>query len=85
MLTFLIPPATVAPAAMSAGAAATRHSARIKDYVSLTKPGVISLLIFTTLVGMLITPAGVPGLALIGWTMLGGWLMPAGAHALNCY
>ena len=55
------------------------------DYVSLTKPGVITLLIFTTLAGMFITPAGLPSLSLICWTMLAGWLMPAGAHALNCY
>jgi heme o synthase len=56
-----------------------------KDYLSLTKPGVISLLIFTTFVGMFITPAGLPSLSLIFWTMLGGWLMPAGAQAINCY
>ncbi len=59
--------------------------ARLGDYVSLTKPGVISLLIFTTLAAMLITPAGLPSLDLVFWTLLGGWLMPAGAHALNCY
>jgi protoheme IX farnesyltransferase len=51
----------------------------------LTKPGVISLLILTTLAAMFITPAGAPSLELIFWTMLGGWMMPAGAHALNCY
>lgn len=56
-----------------------------KDYLSLTKPGVISLLIFTTLAGMFITPAGLPSLSLVFWTMLGGWLMPAGAQAINCY
>ena len=56
-----------------------------KDYLSLTKPGVISLLIFTTLAGMFITPAGLPSLQLVFWTMLGGWLMPAGAQAINCY
>jgi len=56
-----------------------------KDYLSLTKPGVISLLIFTTFAAMFITPAGLPSLSLIFWTMLGGWLMPAGAQAINCY
>jgi protoheme IX farnesyltransferase len=63
----------------------TTHHATFKDYVSLTKPGVISLLILTTLAAMFITPAGAPSLELIFWTMLGGWMMPAGAHALNCY
>jgi protoheme IX farnesyltransferase len=57
----------------------------LKDYISLTKPGVISLLIFTTITSMYITPAGVPELGLVLWTALGGWLMAAGSHALNCY
>lgn len=57
----------------------------LKDYISLTKPRVISLLILTTLVGMLITPAGLPSGRLVFWTMLGGWLMASGAHAINCY
>ena len=60
-------------------------AARIKDYISLTKPGVISLLMLTTLAAMCITPAGLPSPELVFWTMLGGWLMPSGAHALNCY
>jgi protoheme IX farnesyltransferase len=46
---------------------------------------VITLLILTTLAGMLITPAGLPPAALIFWTLLGGWLMASGAHAINCY
>jgi protoheme IX farnesyltransferase len=57
----------------------------IKDYISLTKPRVITLLIFTTLAGMFITPAGPPSAALVFWTVLGGWLMASGAHSLNCY
>jgi protoheme IX farnesyltransferase len=57
----------------------------LKDYVSLTKPGVISLLIFTTITAMYITPAGMPDWRLVAWTTLGGWLMASGAHALNCY
>ena len=58
---------------------------RIKDYVSLTKPGVISLLILTTITSMYITPAGTPSLALVLWTTLGGWLMAAASHSYNCY
>jgi heme o synthase len=57
----------------------------LKDYVSLTKPGVISLLILTTITAMYITPAGAPSLQLVMWTTLGGWLMASGSHALNCY
>jgi protoheme IX farnesyltransferase len=57
----------------------------LKDYISLTKPGVITLLIFTTITSMYITPDGIPELALVLWTSLGGWLMASGSHALNCY
>lgn len=57
----------------------------LKDYVSLTKPGVISLLIFTTITAMYITPAGTPALSLVLWTALGGWLMASGSHSINCY
>jgi heme O synthase-like polyprenyltransferase len=58
---------------------------KIKDYVSLTKPGVISLLILTTIASMYITPAGMPSLTLVIWTAIGGWLMAAASHAFNCY
>lgn len=58
---------------------------KLKDYVSLTKPGVISLLILTTITSMYITPAGKPTLALVLWTALGGWLMAAASHSFNCY
>src|SRR5262249_19142431 len=61
------------------------HSSKLKDYVSLTKPGVITLLIFITVASMYITPAGPPSLQLVLWTALGGWLMASGAHAINCY
>jgi protoheme IX farnesyltransferase len=57
----------------------------LKDYISLTKPGVISLLILTTVASMYITPAGAPSLALVLWTFAGGWLMASGAHAINCW
>jgi heme o synthase len=57
----------------------------LKDYISLTKPGVITLLIFTTITSMYITPKGAPDLMLVLWTSLGGWLMASGSHALNCY
>ena len=57
----------------------------LKDYISLTKPGVISLLILTTVASMYLTPAGAPSLTLVLWTFVGGWLMAAGAHSVNCW
>jgi heme o synthase len=62
----------------------TQHS-KLKDYISLTKPGVISLLIVTTIATMYITPAGPPSLALVFWTFVGGWAMASGAHSVNCW
>jgi len=63
------------------GASALRQT--ISDYVVLTKPRVISLLLFTTLAGMLVTPAGSPPFYLILWTLLAGYLMAGGANAVN--
>jgi len=60
-------------------------NSKLRDYVSLTKPGVITLLIFTTVASMYITPAGAPSLGLVLWTFVGGWLMASGAHAINCW
>jgi protoheme IX farnesyltransferase len=80
-----VPPSKTASVRDIAAHRGAQRPSLLWDYVSLTKPGVITLLIFTTLAAMFITPAGVPSLSLLGWTMLGGWLMPAGAHALNCY
>ncbi len=56
----------------------------INDYISLTKPKVISLLLVTTLAAMFITEAGRPALLLIFWTMVGGYLAAGGAGAINC-
>jgi protoheme IX farnesyltransferase len=76
-------PAT--PLGMTDRALLTARPSLLKDYISLTKPGVITLLIFTTITSMDLTPAGPPSLTLVLWTALGGWLMASGSHALNCY
>jgi protoheme IX farnesyltransferase len=55
----------------------------INDYVAITKPKVISLLLFTTFAGMFITSAGMPAWYLVFWTMIGGYLMAGGANAVN--
>jgi protoheme IX farnesyltransferase len=57
----------------------------INDYVAIMKPGIIVLLLVTTLGAMLIAVRGVPPLSLVLWTMLGGLLSSGGAGALNCY
>jgi protoheme IX farnesyltransferase len=76
-----------APEMVTIGDAVVAYTWRekIKDYVSLTKPGVISLLILTTITSMYITPEGLPSLSLVLWTSIGGWLMAAASHSFNCY
>jgi len=64
--------------------AAERKPSLLADYISLTKPKVISLLLVTTLAAMYITDQGLPSLALVFWTMLGGYLASGGAGAINC-
>ncbi len=57
----------------------------VLGYVQLTKPRVMSLLLLTTLAGMVIAAGGMPPLSLVLWTMLGGALMSGGAGAINHY
>ena len=58
---------------------------RLRDYVTLTKPRIISLLLVTTLAPMVIAARGWPSGWTILWTMLGGYLMAGGANAINMY
>lgn len=58
-------------------------AARLADYVTLTKPRIISLLLLTTVVPMYV--AGEPGPWLVAWTLVGGTLMAGGANAINMY
>ncbi|MDQ6780264.1 MAG: COX15/CtaA family protein, partial [Candidatus Eremiobacteraeota bacterium] len=57
----------------------------IGDYIALTKPNVMSLLLFTTLTAMMIAAGGLPSLSLITWTLLGGALASASSGAINMY
>lgn len=63
----------------------SRVKAVIQDYVALTKPGILTLLLVTTLGAMLIAERGVPGLDLVMFTMIGGLLSASGANVINCY
>jgi protoheme IX farnesyltransferase len=57
----------------------------LRDYLALTKPNVMSLLLFTTLTAMMIAVGGWPSPALIFWTLLGGALASASSGAINMY
>lgn len=55
------------------------------DYLALTKPRIIALLLAVTLVPMFVATDTPPSFTLIWWTMLGGFLAAGGANALNQY
>jgi heme o synthase len=65
--------------------ALTRRSprARFSVYLALTKPRIIELLLVTTLPTMFVAQRGVPSVALMGLTLLGGALAAGGANAFN--
>jgi protoheme IX farnesyltransferase len=73
--------------ARSAPAAVAWHHALralAADYVALTKPRVISLLLLTTLATMFVASSS-PPVATILLTMIGGYLAAGGAGAINHY
>jgi len=55
----------------------------LRDFISLTKPRIISLLLVTTVVPMFV--AGNPSWADVLIVTLGGYLMAGGANAVNMY
>jgi protoheme IX farnesyltransferase len=57
----------------------------IRDYVALTKPRIISLLLLTTVAAMFVADPSGPALATVLLTMLGGYLAAGGAGAINHY
>lgn len=76
-------PATGYPGVTDAGRLVAARDVVI-DFVRLTKPRIISLLLFTALCSMYAAAAGP-----VRWTVLvallgGGYLAPGGANAMNC-
>jgi len=55
----------------------------ISDYLTLTKPPIVLLLLVTALGGMFLAAGGVPSSAVVVWVCLGGALGAGGANALN--
>jgi protoheme IX farnesyltransferase len=55
----------------------------LRDYLALTKPRIIVLLLITTVTTMFVADPSGPSLAIILWTMLGGYLAAGGAGAIN--
>ena len=57
----------------------------VRDYIALTKPRIISLLLVTTVATMIVADPSGPAISTVLWTMLGGYLAAGGAGAINHY
>lgn len=66
------------------GGTLSRVVVTVSEYIALTKPGIMALLLVTTLGAMLVAYAGAPPFWLIVVTLLGGWMTAGGANAFNC-
>lgn len=62
-----------------------KMGATIRTYLELTKLRIVLLLLFTTLTAMIIAADGIPHLALLLPTLVGGALSAAGASVINQY
>src|SRR5579885_2370461 len=59
--------------------------ATIRTYLELTKLRIVVLLLFTTLTAMVIAAGGIPPLAILVPTLIGGALSAGGASVINQY
>jgi protoheme IX farnesyltransferase len=57
----------------------------VKDYLMLTKPIVVALLLVTTFAGMVVGAKALPPLNLTFWTLLAGFLAAGDSGAINQY
>ncbi len=60
-----------------------KYMDKVLGYLALTKPRIIELLLITTVPTMFLAKKGVPGLALVLWTVAGGTLAAGGANGAN--
>ena len=58
---------------------------RFKDFIQLSKPIIVLLLLVTTYAGMVVGGKAIPSFSLTLWTMIGGALAAGGSSAINQY
>ncbi len=58
---------------------------RARDFLALTKPIIVLLLLVTTFTGMVVGAQALPSFSLLFWTLLGGALAAGGSGAINQY
>ncbi len=78
------PAVELARSAPAEGSSRPGRLGRVLDYISLTKPRIIVLLLITALASMLIAAPATISLGVIFFTLLGGALSAASANAANC-
>ena len=71
------------PASSATDGPATHVRGLVRAYIALTKPGIIWLLLVTTVPAMVMAQDGWPGLDLVALVLLGGILTAGGANAIN--
>lgn len=77
--------ASIADAHIQRGDRRAATLAVVSDYIALTKPRIIELLLVTTVPAMMLAVRGLPSLTLVATTLVGGALAAGSANALNCY
>ena len=59
-------------------------ASRVRQYLALTKPRVVQLIVFCAVIGMLLAEPGFPSLQLAVPATIGIWLVASAAAAFNC-
>lgn len=62
-----------------------QNTRRLSDFLILTKPWIVALLLVTTIAGLIAGYRALPPFSLTFWTELGGALAAGGSSALNQY
>src|SRR5688572_15613175 len=68
----------------NAAARSARRVSRVSQYMALTKPRVVQLIVFCAVIGMLLAVPGVPDWRVALPATIGIWLVASAAAAFNC-
>jgi len=68
----------------STAAAPRQRASRVSQYMALTKPRVVQLIVFCAVIGMLLAVPGVPDWRIALPATVGIWLVASAAAAFNC-
>ena len=74
----------MSPSLANPAAAGANLPSRVRQYVALTKPRVVQLIVFCAVIGMLLAEPGWPDWGRVAVAAAGIWLVAAAAAAFNC-